>query len=56
MMDQLKKVLHDKQTYMKYCRRHREYIRTQWLDLEQNYSKHIEVLTKPYGCQTRKFI
>lgn len=55
MIDQLKKTLQDKQTYMKYCRRHREYIRTQWLDLEQNYSKHIEVLTTPYGCETRKF-
>ena len=56
MIDQLKIILADKDTYMKEVRQARKYSDDFWLDDEKNLMKHKEFYTTPYGSKDRKYI
>jgi len=52
MVDQLKMLLGDKNTYMKYSDKARKYADTMWLD--DHLDEYLEMYYKPYGDPSRK--
>jgi hypothetical protein len=56
MIDQLKLILPNTDTYMKEVRKCRKFADDYWLDDDKNLMKHQEFYTTPYGSKDRKYI
>lgn len=56
MIDQIDRVMKDKDTYMKAIRRGRMVAETRWLENPDNLNKYTELYTTPYGSKERKLL
>ncbi|MEI8345469.1 MAG: hypothetical protein WCG06_05295, partial [Candidatus Omnitrophota bacterium] len=54
MVDQLKTVVKDSDSYLKNCRKHRKFSETAWLD--DNLDQHLAIYTTKYGEEARKIV
>jgi O-antigen biosynthesis protein len=56
MIDQIDKVLSDKQSYMKICRKGNLDVQSRWLESPDNLDKYVELYNLPYGDPKRKLL
>jgi glycosyltransferase involved in cell wall biosynthesis len=56
MIDQIKDVTSDKQSYLKHCRKANMSIQDRWLEDSNNLGKYLELYTQPYGDSNRELL